>query len=82
MSRMLKVGRIVIEKACRIFIAGPILLRIPCTLRARRMELGRFAARSSSIGSLLVRQDLGDLVQMGIDVVGQPFELAPCLAKL
>jgi hypothetical protein len=45
------------------------------------MELGCFAARSSSIGSFLVGEDLGDLVQVGIDVVGQPFELVPPLAK-
>src|SRR5215475_10551729 len=31
--------------------------------------------------SLLVGEDLGDLVEMGIDVVGQPSELAPAFTK-
>jgi len=44
--------------------------------------LGRSAARSSRIGLRFVSKDIGDLVQMGIDVVGQRFELAPGLAEL
>ena len=47
--------------------------------------VGRLCIRPSRphcvSASLLVSEDLGDLVQMGIDVVGQPFELAPGFAK-
>jgi hypothetical protein len=38
-------------------------------------------SRSSADVSLLIVEYFGDLVQMGIDIVGEPFELTPALAK-
>jgi hypothetical protein len=38
-------------------------------------------SRSSADVSLLIVEYFGDLVQMGIDIVGEPFELTPAFAK-
>jgi hypothetical protein len=38
-------------------------------------------SRSSTAVSLLIVEYFGNLVQMGIDIVGEPFELTPAFAK-